>query len=146
MISFFDGDTNTVVTYYPDQNKAVKLSADKQPKTVLTPGEYTGGVDLNKAKVLETVDYDGARCRVVAVSGAGNKEEVRMWVREDCGLPVRVEVTSAAGGKTVMEYKNLRVGPLPPDTFKLPTGVEVTDINQMMKQLPSLPVGPGKQP
>ncbi|MBC7325977.1 MAG: hypothetical protein H5T99_11820 [Moorella sp. (in: Bacteria)] len=71
---------------------------------------------------------------------------MRMWVREDYGLPVRVEVTSAAGGKTVMEYKNLRVGPLPPDTFKLPTGVEVTDINQLMKQLPSLPVGAGKQP
>ncbi|RJQ26825.1 MAG: outer membrane lipoprotein carrier protein LolA [Peptococcaceae bacterium] len=146
MISFFDGDSNTIVTYYPDQNKAVKLSADKQPKTVLTPGEYTGGVDLNKAKVLETVDYDGVRCRVVAVSGAGSGEEVRMWVREDYGLPIRVEVASAAGGKTVMEYKNLQVGSLPPDTFKLPAGVEVTDINKMMEQLPTLPVGPGKQP
>ncbi|MCR4440757.1 MAG: hypothetical protein QHH10_01220 [Peptococcaceae bacterium] len=146
MISFFDGDTNTIVTYYPDQNKAVKLSADKQPKTVLTPGEYTGGVDPDKVKVLETVDYEGVRCRVVAVSGAGNGEEVRMWVREDYGLPVRVEVASAAGGKTVMEYKNLQVGPLPPDTFELPSGIEVMDINKMMEQLPSRPLGPVKQP
>ncbi|MEW6276750.1 MAG: hypothetical protein AB1556_16780 [Bacillota bacterium] len=142
MISFFDGETNTIVTYYPDQNKAVKLSADRQPKTVLTPGEYAGGVDPGKAKVLETVVYDGVRCRVLAIPGAGDKEEVRMWVREDYGLPVRVEVTSTAGGKTVMEYKNLQVGPLPPDTFKLPPGVEVTDINKMMERLPS---GPGGQ-
>ncbi|MGQ9825730.1 MAG: hypothetical protein ACUVSK_12235, partial [Desulfotomaculales bacterium] len=78
MISFFDGETNTIVTYYPDQNRAVRLSADRQPKTFLTPGEYTGGVDPGKAKVLETVVYDGVRCRVVAVPGAGGKEEVRL--------------------------------------------------------------------
>jgi outer membrane lipoprotein-sorting protein len=146
MISFFDGETNTIVTYYPDQNKAVKLSADRQPKTVLTPGEYTGGVDPGKAKVLETVVYDGVRCRVVAVPGAGDQEEVRLWVREDYGLPVRVEVTSASGGKTVMEYKNLQVGPLPPDTFNLPPGVEVTDINKMLNQLSPGTGGAGKQP
>ena len=133
MISFFDGETNTIVTYYPDQNRAVRLSADGQPKTVLTPGEYMGGIDPGKAKVLEKAVYDGVSCRVVAVSGTGGKEEVRLWVREDYGIPVRVEVTSASGEKTVMEYKNLQVGPLPPDTFNLPPGVEITDLNKMME-------------
>ncbi|MGQ9532610.1 MAG: LolA family protein [Desulfotomaculales bacterium] len=145
MISFFDGDTNTIITYYPDRNKAVRLSAENQPRTVLTPGEYAGGVDPGKAKVLETVVYDGVRCRVVAVPGADDREEVRMWVREDYGIPVRVEVTSASGEKTVMEYKNLQVGPLPPDTFELPPGVEVTDINRMLERLPGRQ-GPGKRP
>ncbi|MEW6388679.1 MAG: hypothetical protein AB1491_14295, partial [Thermodesulfobacteriota bacterium] len=86
-------------------------------------------------KVLETVVYDGVRCRVVAVPAADGREEVRLWMREDYGIPVRVEVTSAAGGKTVMEYKNLQVGPLPPDTFKLPPGVEVTDLNKMIERI-----------
>lgn len=146
MISFFDGETNTITTYYPDQNKAVKLTADRQPKTVLTPKEYTGGVDPGKVKALETVVYDGVRCRVLAVPGAGGKEEVRLWVREDYGIPVRVEVTSAAGEKTVMEYKNLQVGPLPPDTFELPPGVEVTDLNKMLNQLSPGTGGAGKRP
>lgn len=141
MISFFDGETNTIVTYYPDRNKAVRLSAENQPKAVLTPGEYSGGVDPDKAKVLETVVYDGVRCRVVAVPRSGDKEEVRMWVREDYGIPVRVEVTSASGEKTVMEYKNLQVGPLPPATFELPPGVEMNDLNKMMERLPSGPGG-----
>jgi len=35
-----------------------------------------------------------------------------------------------------MEYKNLKVGPQPEETFKLPDGVQITDINQMMKQMP----------
>ncbi|MDH7579114.1 MAG: hypothetical protein QHH75_15175 [Bacillota bacterium] len=139
--SFFDGDTNTIITYYPDQNKAVKLSGDRRQKTVLTPKEYMGGVDSARAKLLEKTVYDGVSCRVVLIPGADGKEEVRLWVREDYGIPVRVEVTSAAGEKTVMEYKNLRVGPLPPDTFKLPPGVEVTDLNKMMERLPSEPGG-----
>ncbi|MDH7576859.1 MAG: hypothetical protein QHH75_03335 [Bacillota bacterium] len=67
MISFFDRDTNTVVIYYTDRNKAVRLSAAKQPKTVLPPGGDAGGVDPGKAKVLETVVYDGVRCRVLTV-------------------------------------------------------------------------------
>ncbi len=146
MVSYIDGDTNTVITYYPDQNKAVKLSTGKQPETASTPGEYTSEVDPGKAKILETVVYEGVKCKLVAVYGADNKEETRMWVREDYGLPVRVETTSAAGVKTVMEYKNLQVGPLPADTFNLPPGVEVTDMGKMMDQLPSGYPGTGKQP
>lgn len=146
MNSFFDGDTNTIITYYPDQNKAVKLSGDRRQKTVLTPGEYAGRVNPAGAKVLETVVYDGVPCRVLLVSGEGDKEEMRIWVHQDYCLPVRVEVTSASGGKTVMEYKNLQVGPLPPETFELPPGMEVTDINKVLEQLPSDPREPGKQP
>jgi len=146
MISFFDRDTNTVITYYPDQNKAVKLSAGSRQKNVQTPSEYTGGVDPAKSKIVETVVYDGARCRVVAVTGADGREEMRLWVREDCGLPVRVEVTSASGEKTVMEYKNLQVGSLPTETFELPQGVEVTDINKMMERLPVSSGTYSKQP
>lgn len=145
MISFFDRDTNTIITYYPDRNQAVRLSAEQQPRTAPTPGEYTGGVDPGKVRVLETVVYDGVRCRVVAVPGADGREEVRMWVREDYGIPVRVEVTSASGEKTVMEYRNLQVGPVPPETFELPPGVEVTDINRMLERLPGAQ-GPGKRP
>jgi hypothetical protein len=40
-----------------------------------------------------------------------------------------------------MEYKNLKVGPQPPDAFKLPTGVKITDMNEMMKQMPQIPGG-----
>ncbi|RJQ29294.1 MAG: outer membrane lipoprotein carrier protein LolA [Peptococcaceae bacterium] len=146
MISYIDGDTNTVITYDPDQNKAVKLSTGDQQENASTPGEYTSEVDPGKAKVLDTVVYDGVKCKLTAVYGADGKEEMRMWVREDYGLPVRVETTSADGVKTVIEYKNLQVGPLPADTFKLPPGVKVTDMNKMMEQLPSGFPGAGKQP
>jgi outer membrane lipoprotein-sorting protein len=138
IITLVDGETNTVYTYYPDQNRAVKLSAGEQGEETQSPTDYIENTDLASAKILETTVYDGVKCRVVLVQSQDGSE-LRMWVREDYGLPVRVETTAPDGTKAVMEYKNLKVGPQPPETFKLPAGVQVTDLNEMMKGLPRVP-------
>lgn len=145
VVSYFDQGANTIITYYPAQNQAVKLSADKQPgRKGFAPGEYTEMVDSQAAKIIGSEVYEGVPCKIVLYAGQNaNEKEVRLWVREDYGLPMRVEVTSAAGEKTVMEFKNMYIGPLPSDTFELPAGVKVTDLNQMLNQLPS---GTFKQP
>ena len=135
MITIFDGDT--IYTYNPDQNIAYKLSPDKSKKTE-TPMDYTEDLDseLDKIKILETAVYEGVKCKVVEVMSADGKEQMKMWLREDYGIPMRVESTESDGSKMIMEYKNLKVGPQPEETFKLPDGVQITDINEMMKQMP----------
>ena len=50
-----------------------------------------------------------------------------MWISEEHGLPLRVEANEG-GVKTVLEYKNIKVGPIPDDTFKMPAGVEIMDM------------------
>lgn len=138
IVTIVDGETNTVYTYYPDQNRAVKLSAGEQGEETQSPTDYVENTDPAAAKVLETTVYDGVKCRVVLVQSPDGSE-VKMWVREDYGIPIRVETTAPDGTKVVMEYKNLKVGPQPPETFKLPAGVQVTDLNEMMKGLPQMP-------
>lgn len=138
IITLVDGETNTVYTYYPDQKRAVKLTAGEQGEETQSPTDYIEKTDPAAAKVLGTAVYDGVKCKVVLVKSQDGSE-VRMWVREDYGLPVRVETTAPDGTKVVMEYKNLKVGPQPPETFKLPAGVQVTDLNEMMKGLPQVP-------
>jgi len=141
IITIFDGDTNTLYTYYPDQNIAMKLSAPESDEKVSTPTDYTRDADPNEIKTLETTIYDGVKCRVMLIKSGEGKEQIKMWVREDYGIPVRVEATAPNGNKTVMEYKNLKVGPQPHDTFKLPPGVKITDMNETMKQIPQMPGG-----
>jgi len=140
MISIVDLQEKTVITYYPDQNKAVKLSADAPEVKAKPPSDYLETPDFGRAQVLETVVYDGARCKVVLLPEAGGGP-TKMWIREDCGIPVRVETTAADGARTVIEYKNLRIG-VPPGTFELPLGVEVTDLNRLLDQLPKMPGSP----
>lgn len=140
MIGIVDLQEKTVITYYPDQNKAVKLSADAAEVKAKPPSDYLETPDFGRAQVLESVVYDGTRCKVVLLPEAGGGQ-TKMWIREDCGIPVRVETTAADGARTVIEYKNLRIG-VPPNTFELPPGVEVTDLNRLLDQLPKMPGQP----
>ncbi|WP_145091145.1 hypothetical protein [Sporomusa sp. KB1] len=82
--------------------------------------------------------YDGVKCKVLLTQDEGEgKSQTKLWVREDYGIPLRVEVTEANGSKNmVMEYKNLKVGAQPAAAFQLPEGVEVMDMGEMMKGLP----------
>lgn len=142
VVTIFDGET--YYTYMPDQNMAIKITADKSNK-VSTPVDYTKDADTrpDKYKLLETVVYEGVKCKVVMVTGPDGKEQMKMWVHEEYGIPLRVELTETDGSKSVLEYKNLKVGPQTPETFKLPAGVQVTDMGEMMKNMPQMPKAPG---
>jgi outer membrane lipoprotein-sorting protein len=76
---------------------------------------------------------------VLQLQDAADKPQTKMWVREDYGLPVRVEVTALDGQKTVIEYKNLKVGAVPAENFQLPAGVPVTDMSGLINKLPQKP-------
>lgn len=137
MISIVDGEAKVIYNYMPDQNRAMKISLDNNNnKTADAPDKYTKESDAGKYKIVETTTYDGVKCKVLLFQDADGKASTKMWVREDYGLPMRVEVTSANADKMVMEYKNLKVGPIPAENFKLPAGVQVVDLGEMMKKLP----------
>lgn len=65
---------------------------------------------------------------LVAARSAGSPERVSLWAREDCGMPVRLEISSNEAAKTVMEYRNVQFGPFPENIFELPPGVEVEHV------------------
>lgn len=135
MMTIVDGDANVVYTYSPAQGAAFKLPFDNSKQTD-TPDRFTKDVNAAKAKVLETTTYDSVKCKVVLIQDTEGKAQTKLWVREDYGIPLRAEVVDSDGGKMVMEYKNLKVGAQPADIFKLPAGVEIMDMNDMMKNLP----------
>ncbi|MEW6275900.1 MAG: hypothetical protein AB1556_12440 [Bacillota bacterium] len=45
-----------------------------------------------------------------------------------------METISPDGGKVVVEFKELHVGPQPEELFRLPEGVKVIDIGEMMEK------------
>jgi len=137
MISIVDGVDNVAYMYNPEQNSAMKMPLNniKSNKSVDAPDKEIQGMDPAQITALETVTYDGAECRVLSLKRPVDQSEVKLWVREDCGIPVRTEVTEPSGDKTVVEYKNLVIGALPAETFTLPAGVQVTDMSQIMKQM-----------
>ena len=138
MVMIFDG--NAYYNYMPDENTAIKIASDTSKK-IETPLEYTKEVDTqpDKYKIKEAVTYDGMKCKLVVIIAPDGKEQMKMWVSEEYGIPVRVESGGVDGNKTVIEYKNIEINKISADTFKLPGGVEITDMGNVMQQMPPVP-------
>mgnify|MGYP001215989467 CR=1 FL=1 len=139
IISIVDGDT--FYTYFPAENRAMKMTVaagQKNGEKTETPIDFIEDADNrpDQYKIVETTMYDGVECKVVVVTDAYGKEQSRMWVRTDYGIPVRIESVDPNGGKTIMEFKNLKIGKLPADTFQLPAGVEIVDASNLLNNLP----------
>jgi outer membrane lipoprotein-sorting protein len=139
-VMYFDGEV--MYQYDPASNVAMmfplKEMSEKRPAKP-NPTDYTDQMAPNSMKVVESVMVDNVRCRVITYTMKDNDGTVKMWIREDYGIPVRTEMTGKDGEKVITENKNLKIGALPPETFKLPAGAQVKDMSEMMKQLPPKP-------
>ena len=135
IITFLDGDANVVYNYMPGQDMIMKIPFDPA-KAAKSPDQYSKETDATKVKILETVPVDGVSCKVMILEEKPGQSQVKMWVREDYGIPAKVEVTEGGVLQMVADYKNIKVGPVPAETFALPQGIPVTDMGEMMKQLP----------
>jgi outer membrane lipoprotein-sorting protein len=138
IFTYVDSTANTVTIYNVNQKTATKMTAvqaENQNTVSETPLDYNSGIDQATVKELETVVYDGVKCRVVEVTDKDSKSVTKMWIREDHGIPMRIESTDPTGGKFVMEYKNMKIGSLSADVFQLPSGINITDMSEMMKQM-----------
>lgn len=130
-----NGEQKVAYTYMPQQNMAMKMAFEGANDQYSTPDEYLEKIDTANLTELGSVVYDGARCRVISMKDPASKAEMKMYIREDYGIPVRIETTAEDGKSVLIEYKNLTVGNLPADTFELPPGVQVNDLSDMMKNM-----------
>ncbi|MGI6491556.1 MAG: LolA family protein [Pelotomaculum sp.] len=139
IISIVDGDT--FYTYFPAENRAMKMTMAAEQENgekTETPIDFIEDVDdqQEQYKIVETTMYDGVECKVIVVTGADGKEQSKMWVRTDYGIPIRIESVDPSEEKTIMEFKNLKIGKQPADTFQLPAGVEIIDASDLFNNLP----------
>jgi outer membrane lipoprotein-sorting protein len=136
MILFFDGDN--IYQYDPSSNSAVKFSTkgmedEGMKKPDMT--DYAEHMVPESLKVIETVTYEGVKCRVITCTMKNGDGTATMWVREDYGLPMKTELTTKTGEKIISENRNMKIGALPTSAFTLPEGVKIQDMGEMMKQM-----------
>ncbi len=128
--SIIDMEQGVAYTYMPDQNMAMKINIDMvDTEGFQNPTEYTGNIDPTVLDIVETTTYEGLKCIVMVLVNTQGQEELKMWVSEEYGIPVRVE-TMEGGIKTIIEYKNLKVGPIAADVFQVPQGVQIVEMGR----------------
>lgn len=124
IVTLLDMDEQTMYLYYPDQNMAMMMTYE--------PGESA----MDEAQAVEGYNpviighetLDGKYCLVVEYTVEGNT--AKMWIWEEYGFPIRVEVTTNEG-MTIMEYKNIEFTDIPDSMFEIPEGVTITTIPGM---------------
>lgn len=114
-----DNDAMTMYTYMPAQNMAMKMTWEPTTKSAVNEAQSLSDYDPT---IIGTETIDGKVCTVVQHSVDG--QTMKMWLWQDHGIPIRVEVTTAQG-MTVMEYKNIQFVDIPDSMFALPAGVEI---------------------
>ncbi len=121
VVTLIDTNAKTMYTYMPAQNLAMKIPFDPAQVPKSPTGDAASMQDSN-ARVTGTETIDGKVCSVIEYTSAqGN---VKAWIWQDKGLPIRTETTTPAG-KITVEYKNIDFADIPDSMFELPAGVTI---------------------
>jgi outer membrane lipoprotein-sorting protein len=123
VVMLIDADAQTMLMYMPDENTAIKMNFGQAPKSAV---EDSNDVLKYSPEVIGTETLDGKVCTVIQYNAEG--AATKMWVWQDKGLPVRVQVTTPQGTSTT-DFKNFDFSDIPDSMFELPAGVQVTDFN-----------------
>ena len=119
------------------QSRAAMESAvdDKMKKKMKADGAVAAPVDVNVEdlgdETLEGRTLKKLRMTVPDGTALG-------WFDKSTGAPARMEGT-VNGETTVMEWKNLKVGPQPASLYEVPKGYELMDMDEMMGQMKGMP-------
>lgn len=131
----FEGQESVVVitedaqiVYLPVENMAVKVDKGQvEEYTENTAESQTQEVEANlpEIEIEGRESFDGKDC--VVVSYPQQENDVRVWIWEEYGIPIKTETTGDEG-ETVVELTNLQVKEISADRFELPEGVGVQEV------------------
>ena len=140
IIMYYDGDD--MYQYDPSTNTAMKFpvkAMEGKGQQKPNHSDYSDHIAPDSLKTLEKVTYEGVKCRVISYNMKNGESAVKMWVSEEYGFPMRMEMTTKDGEKFTTVNKNIKIGSLPSETFKLPDGVKIQDMSEMMKRVQQKP-------
>jgi outer membrane lipoprotein-sorting protein len=116
----------------------MKIAIPKDNSSAL---DYVNEAKKLKAKIIESTVYQGMACKIVSSYNPTDNIKSKLWVRTDFGFPVRVE-TSSPKSKMVVEYKNMKLGPIPASVFTIPAGTKIVDMSKITTKMPNTPKMP----
>ncbi|MGE5396953.1 MAG: LolA family protein [Chitinophagales bacterium] len=121
-IMIINPDKNLFCSYMPDTNTA--MAFDEETKKSMDTADYWSNEGKVDYKITGSEKCAGFDCKVIEGTPEG-KDKVTIWVREDLGVPVKIESTTYEATAKI-EFKNYKIGSQPDSLFELPAGVKIT--------------------
>jgi outer membrane lipoprotein-sorting protein len=133
VISIFDLTKGEVLSYLPGDNIATKMKMEEyQGQDGTTPVDYTQELAKADFRLAGTETVNNMDCKVLKIISV--EDSYKMWLSTEYGMVVKIEEGLQGQGVTV-EFKNIEVGEgsVADNTFKIPEGVEIIDLNEMIQ-------------
>jgi len=141
LVSLKDGAVVKVVikdeadTIFIDMAEKTMLVYDAEDKTAMSlPMEEDEDMPVIGTDMLEqdveiagSEDVDGIACWIVETTMKGEEDKAKLWIEKETGLMRKGEAEDES-----MVFKYDRINEVPDEEFKLPEGVEVTDLADIM--------------
>ena len=130
ILSIVDLDKQIVYMMQPQMNQAIALSLENSDTEYTSPKDYLADADDQNMIFVRKDDFEGKKCLVYEMPVEGGKGE--MWIWEEGSMPLKV-VTTVDGETVTAEFRNFTMGNLEDSLFEIPAGVQVMDMDEMMK-------------
>lgn len=130
ILSIVDLDKQMVYMLQPQMNQAIALSLENSDTEYTSPKDYLSDADDQNMVFVRRDEFEGKKCLVYEMPVEGGKSE--MWIWEDGSMPLKV-VTTVDGETVTAEFRNFTMGDLEDSLFEIPEGVQVMDMDEMMK-------------
>ncbi len=132
-------DEDAFYTLDPQSKTAIKMPLgmeDEEDSDTPTLDDFTDDVDKSNMNYLGKETINGVSCHVVESKDLNNDYEVKMWLHEEYGFPMRVESKMENDKIYISEVTDFQVGNISDDLFEIPEDYEVVDIGSLIPTAP----------
>ncbi|HSR03108.1 MAG TPA: DUF4412 domain-containing protein, partial [Proteiniclasticum sp.] len=106
--------------YLDDESKIAYMSPLELVDEPVTLDAYVDDVDESNIHYVGKETVQGVSCHVMECKGLYTGFNLKMWLHEEYGFPMRVESSNDGDNLLVMELTEFQVGSLSDDLFKVP--------------------------
>lgn len=122
-------------TLDPQSKTAIKMpmdQVDNEDREVVTMEDMVDDLDGENMTYLGKETVNGISCHVVESREQSSGNQMKMWLHEEYGMPMKIESKSGTDEIYVMEVTDFKTGNLSDDLFELPEGYEIIDLENLI--------------
>ena len=122
-------------TLDPQSKTAIKMpigDEGNEDREVVTMDDFVEDLDDENMVYVGKETINGISCHVVESKEQSSENQVKMWLHEEYGIPMKIETTTGSDNVHVMEVTDFKTDSLSDDLFELPEGYQIIDLENLI--------------
>lgn len=122
-------------TLDPQSKTAMKMpmgAEGNEDREAITMDDFIDDLDDENMTYIGKETVNGISCHIVESREQNSDSQVKMWLHEEYGIPMRIETTTGNDNVHVMEVTDFKTDSISDDLFVLPDGYKIIDLENLI--------------